>query len=111
MLKKKLTKKEIQQKYEDLKIDSHRRMAELSQRVREAELGVAQVNATVDMLIGWIAETYGKQGDEGYTLYVPKSNKRYSIEARIWDKDGEVIGYTYMAKEVTKEEENDKDAL
>ena len=86
--KKKLTKKQIQQKYEDLKIDSHRRITDLNQRVREAELGAAQVNQAVDAILGAVAEKYGMFDGTSYKLYLPKTgDKKYRLETRVWVED------------------------
>lgn len=108
MERKKLTKKQIQQKYEDLKIDSHRRLEELRKENGELKIGAAQLSSTVDMLIGWLAEFYGVRQEDGeYMLYVPKSDKRYRIEARVREKDGAVLGYTYTAREVKEDKKDD----
>ena len=105
--KKKLTKKQIQQKYEDLKIDSRRRLEELQQRVRELELGAAQISTAVDILLGEIISHYGKyQKDGSYRLYVPKAETRYAIERRVsTGAQDQVVGCAYIAREVKKDEE------
>lgn len=99
--KKKLTRKQIQEKYENLKIDTERRMQEMRRKVSELEIGAAQVSQLMDVLMGYIIEAYGTEGQ----LVVPKSDKRYQIESRVRDVDGVVTGYIYTATEVKDDEE------
>ena len=107
MERKKLTRKEILDKYENLKIDSQRRLADLRNENNDLKAGSAQLSRIVDTLLGYIAQEYGDRSEDGrsWVLKIPKTERMVRIESRVWtDKDEQVLGTIVTATEVDEDE-------
>lgn len=103
--KKKLTRKELEEKISNLLIETQRRIGARDAKIAKLEKAVGEIQKASDIVMGYVIRAYGYEAGDRLMLDLPKCDERYHISLKRTET-GYLLTATEVKDEIQEQESN-----